>query len=136
MSPPPKLAMIMGVVCRPIESKNFDGRIHLERVSKTIEVRKLTGHQKFWDDVRVNQQIKEGSWKDLHVPGMSLDEIKFTLQEEYGLDEAVADRIDFVYKTKVLETPKPEMYLLLVQKKDLPMNLNSTKLKQNTREES
>ena len=57
----PIKVIFMRDVGRPIESKNFGGRINLERVSETVEIRKLTGHQNFCDDVVINQQIKEGS---------------------------------------------------------------------------
>ena len=56
----PVKAMFMGVVGRPVPSKNFDGLIHLEQVSKSVKVKKLTCHQNFTDNVIVNIQIKQG----------------------------------------------------------------------------
>ena len=50
----------MGITGRPIPEKNFDGRVRLERVSKTVEVKKLTSYQNFSDDVIINSEIKEG----------------------------------------------------------------------------
>ena len=97
----PVKAMFMGVVGRPINEKNFDGKIHLERVSKTVEVTKLTAHQNFCDDVVVNCQIKQGGWRDLHVEGMSLDEMRDAMKHHFALDDAVCDRIEFIYKTKI-----------------------------------
>ena len=97
----PVKAMFMGVVGRPIKTKNFDGRIHLERVSKTVVVSRLTSHQNFCEDVQINEQVKRGGWRDLHVEGMTLHGMACTLQEVYGLDDAVIDRLEFVYKTKI-----------------------------------
>lgn len=65
-----------------------------------MEVRKLTGHQNFGDDVVINQQIKEGSWRNLYVSGMNIEKMQLTLQEVYGLINAVADQIEFVFKTE------------------------------------
>ena len=65
----------MGVVGRPIKERNFDGRIHMERVSKIVEVKKMTSHQNICDDVIVNAQIKDGAWENLHYDGMTLDAV-------------------------------------------------------------
>ena len=46
----PIKAMYMGVVGRPIPEKNFDGRVHLERVSQTKTVQKMMAHQNFSDE--------------------------------------------------------------------------------------
>jgi len=32
----------------------------MERVSKTVEVKKMTAHQNVWDDVIIYHQIKQG----------------------------------------------------------------------------
>ena len=55
LPPPPKVlsrrfpikAMFMGVVGRPIPARQFDGRVHMERVSEMKVVQKLTAHKKF-----------------------------------------------------------------------------------------
>ena len=71
----PVKAMCMGVVERSRESKNFDNRIRLEQASKTVKVRKLTGHQNNCDGVAIHQQTKEGGWESLHIEGITLDEM-------------------------------------------------------------
>lgn len=93
--------MFMGVVGRPVESKIFDGHVHLERVSKAVEVKKLTSHQNFSDDVLVNSEIKQGGWKHLHTEGMIVGKLRDSIQLQYALDDAVVDRIVFTYKTKI-----------------------------------
>ena len=32
---------------------------------------------------------------------MIVDEMRDALQEQYGLDDAVVDRVEFIYKTKI-----------------------------------
>ncbi len=91
----------MGVVGRPNKERKFDGRIHMERVSKTQEVKKMTSHQSFCDDVIINQQIKRGSWRDLHCEGCTVEEMRDSMQEQYALDDATVDHIEFIFKTKI-----------------------------------
>jgi len=71
----------MGVVGRPIKDRGFDGRIHMERVSKTVKVKKMTAHQIFCDDVIINQQIKQRSWRDLDYEGCTVEATKDRMQE-------------------------------------------------------
>ena len=61
----------------------------------------MTSHQNFTDDVSINLQIKEGAWRDLHSDGITVDELREVIQEQYALDDAVVDRIEFQYKTKI-----------------------------------
>jgi hypothetical protein len=72
----PVNSMFMTVVGRPVKEKKFDGRTHLEQVSKQVEVKKLTSHQNFTDDVSINLQIKEGAWRDLYSDGVTVDELQ------------------------------------------------------------
>ena len=48
----------MGVVGRPRPDKNFDGRIFLERISKTCTIKKRTTNQRFSNDDLINSEIK------------------------------------------------------------------------------
>ena len=91
----------MGVVGRPVPHKKIDGKIHIKRVSKTVEVKNLTSHQNFFDDVIINEQIKNGGWRHLHSDGMIVDETREALQEQYLLDNAVIDHTVFICNTKV-----------------------------------
>ena len=72
--------MFMGWVGKPDKSKDVDKRIHLERVSKTVEVKKLTTHQIFCKDVIVNQQIKQGDWMHLHCECATVDHMRQLIQ--------------------------------------------------------
>ena len=73
----------------------------MECVSKTQEVKKIIVHQKFYDDIIINQQIKQGSWRDLHCEGCTVEEMRDSMQEQYALDDATVDRIEFIFKTKI-----------------------------------
>ena len=56
----PVKSMFMGVVGRPNPAKNVNGKIHMERVSETKEVKKLTTNTQFCDNYSLNNLIKEG----------------------------------------------------------------------------
>ena len=53
-------AMFMGVVANPIPDKDFDGKIFLRRISKTVQYQKLSHNQNFADDAGVNGLLKNG----------------------------------------------------------------------------
>jgi len=46
--------MFMAVVAGPLPHRNFDGRIHMERASKTVFVSKRTSHHNFSTDALIN----------------------------------------------------------------------------------
>ena len=98
----PIKSMFMGVVGRPKIDKNSDGRILLDRVSKTRAIKKKT-HQCFSDDVIINSEIKTGNWKDFYVPktDMQLDDLKEIIGKNYNLEDDIIDRLEFTYKQKV-----------------------------------
>lgn len=52
--------MFMGVVERQIQHCQFNGKIFLVGVRKKILISKITSHQKFIDDVIINQAIQMG----------------------------------------------------------------------------
>ena len=85
----------MGVVDRPIPEKNFDGQVHLERVSKTTTVKKMISHQNFGDDVIINADIKAGG--DLHCDGMTVDEIREVFSSQYALVDVIVEHIEFQF---------------------------------------
>ena len=87
----------MGVVANPIPSKNFDGKIFLERVSKTEEYKKMTHNQNFTDDASANGLLKDGDWIELVVPGMLLGDLKEAIVQHYSLDEDVGERLILKY---------------------------------------
>ena len=75
----------------------------MEKVSKTVQVQKLTAHQNFCDDVFINTQIKQGGWVNLHTEGMIVNDLRDAIQLEYDLDDATIDCIKVIYSAKVGE---------------------------------
>ena len=55
----PVTFIFLGVVSRPIPQRNFDGRIHLERIRSQETMKKLTATQNLSDDVPIKQAIKK-----------------------------------------------------------------------------
>ena len=92
--------MYLGVVGRPrtVGDTHFNGRIMLERISKTSQVVKKTKHQRFTTDAVANYELKNGRWKDLYVNGMTVGEMGELIVDSYDLDEEVADRLEFHYE--------------------------------------
>ena len=88
----PVKTMFMAVVGHPLAHRNFDGKIHLERVSKTRLITTRTSHHNFSDDVIINDEIKSCSWKDLvsqsDIYGFDLIHL---LEETYNLEGYILD---------------------------------------------
>ena len=59
----PVKVRFMGVVANPIPSRNFSGKIHLERISKQKTTTAMSHNQRFSDDIHVNGLIKKSEWK-------------------------------------------------------------------------
>ena len=57
-------AMYLGVVANPVPSKNFDGKIFLQRVSETQKYKQMLHGQNFSNDASTNARIKRGNWCD------------------------------------------------------------------------
>ena len=88
---------------RPVPHRQFDGKIHLERVSKKRYIQKCTAHTNFCDDALINSEITTGEWKKLVVSDLQLNvrELKQLIFENYDLDMAVLDRLEFQYQSKI-----------------------------------
>ena len=88
----PVKTMFMAVVGRPLAHRNFDGKIHLERVSKTRKIGTRTSHHNFSDDVIVNDEIKSGSWKYLvSETDIYVFDLIHLLEETYNLEGYILD---------------------------------------------
>merc|ERR1712032_509552 len=57
----PVKCMYLGVVGNPIPAKQVDGRIHLERVSKSTMAAKKSVNQRFSDDRNINNALNDGA---------------------------------------------------------------------------
>ena len=93
--------MYLGIVAKAIDSKKFDGKIFLQRVSKEKGYAKTTYNQNFSDYASVNGLLKGGEWKDnLHglvVSGMDPEDLKEALADQYDLDAPIVDLIVIRY---------------------------------------
>ena len=94
--------MFLVVVGRSVKYCGFDGKILLERVSEEVVVSWLTAHTNFSDDVLTNCAIKNGDGRQLIsedlVTSITIVDI---LSVTYGLDGAVADRLEIYYTTYI-----------------------------------
>ena len=93
--------MYLGVVGRPktVGGRHFNGRILMERVSRTKKVSKLTKHTRFLTDALVNHEIKLGSWRKYHSPGVTtVDAMVEHMVGGFQLDNEVGDRLKFHYE--------------------------------------
>ena len=118
----PIKVMYLGVVGRPrtVNGRRFNGRIMLERVSRTEEAKKKTKHTRFSTDALVNYEIKSGGWKELYTNGMTVEDMCAFVVDMYDLEEEEAARLEFHYerwtgqanKTKSNIRLKPEDQLI------------------------
>mmetsp|Transcript_22699 Transcript_22699/g.53836 ORF Transcript_22699/g.53836 Transcript_22699/m.53836 type:complete len:948 (+) Transcript_22699:244-3087(+) len=97
----PVKVMYLGVVARPVKDEakgiDFNGRIALKRVARERKVKSLTRNQKFSPDVKVNDEIKKGGWKEFYDEGMTAEELFDVVSEYYDLSEHVTDRLELNY---------------------------------------
>ena len=71
----------------------------MERIWQAKAVGKLTKHQRFLRDALVNDKIKTGGWRKLHVEGMTtVDDMCEAIVEEFEIDDVVGDRLEFHYE--------------------------------------
>jgi tRNA U38,U39,U40 pseudouridine synthase TruA len=100
--------MYLGVIARPRENFDFDGRVYLECVSKKKVITKETPHTQFTDDVIMNADLRQNGWRRLVPDGSTIKvaDLIDSIVEEYDIDEEFAERHEFSYKTfeKMRET--------------------------------
>ena len=113
--------MFLGIVGNPTPHHYFNGHILLERISKEVEVTKLTSYSRFSDDFLVNSSIKSGEWRmavadNIHL---STDKLTSMIVRNYCLDEIIADRMEVYTTTPSARTPpdtaSPLIFFLLMQ---------------------
>ena len=98
----PVKCMFLGCVANPSPENNFDGRIHLERISKQKKTGQMTHHSRFSEDVNINNQMKTGEWRhyiDLDDTQLTIREHAVTIGIAFQLEDAIVDRLSFYYRT-------------------------------------
>ena len=53
----------MGAVGCPDPERNFDGRVHVKRVSLQKKTAKASRNKRFSADVQVNEELCQGGWR-------------------------------------------------------------------------
>lgn len=91
--------MLMGVVTKPIESEDFDGKIFLERVTRHESYKKTATCERFTNDGTLNACLCNGEWQKLLVDKMTLGELQNSLAATYLLDNGIVSRVVLHYYT-------------------------------------
>ncbi len=89
--------MFIGAVANPVPERNFDGKIYLERISKTQKYKRMTCNQNFTYNAPKNVLLKEGDWIKHVKEDMTLLGLRSALQEEYDLDDCIKERLVIHY---------------------------------------
>ena len=102
----PCKVMYIACVAQPVKEKKFDGRILMERVSEYVKAEQMSHAQRFSNDYKINNLIKEGMWKNLYVLGVKPQTLFESIQEYFNLDDYTCDRLVITYATyaKTLKT--------------------------------
>lgn len=78
----------------PVLSRNFDGKIVMERVANYESYKKLVTCERFTDDGSMNACLRAGDWhKLLDIDEMTLGELRTSIVNNYYLDDDIASRI-------------------------------------------
>ena len=64
--------MHLGVVANAIPEKDFDGKILLKRVSRTVHYKQMSHNQHFTDCATSNGLLKRANWHSVYVNDMPL----------------------------------------------------------------
>jgi hypothetical protein len=62
----PVKTMFMGAITKPTPERNFNGTISIKRLSRQHVIQRRTHRYHFSLDYDVNQQRKDGEWRQLH----------------------------------------------------------------------
>ena len=85
--------MYLGVVANAVPEKDFDGKIFLKRVSRTVEYKQMSHNQYFTDCATSNGLLKQADWHNVYVDDMSLADLKLSLAQQYNLEDGTTARL-------------------------------------------
>lgn len=95
----PVKVMFLGVIACPHPEKEFDGKLHMERVSRLKTLARMSRQKSFSDDVLINEELKAGGWREYHTDGMTFEDLLAdVIIASYCLEADVAERLDFTYR--------------------------------------
>ena len=81
--------MYLGVIANAIPEKDFDGKILLKRVSRTVRCKQMSHNQHFTDCATSNGLLKRANWHSVYVGDMALADLKLSLSQQYNLEDSV-----------------------------------------------
>ena len=95
----PIKTMFMGVVTSPVPEHDFNGLIHIKRLSEQYVVWRDTHRYRFSQDYDINQQIVSGEWRQIYDdPTYNIAELTLLITEFYNLDRNIEEMICFHYQ--------------------------------------
>ena len=97
--------MYMGIVSPPHDKYYFDGKIFLKRVARPRPQLQNSYNTHFTNSYIINNLIKDGDWTNLLSTNedMTISELIEQMQQIYGFDDDVAERITFSYHSYPLK---------------------------------
>ena len=96
----PAKVMFIGIVAPPSPDHNFHGKILIKRVSQKKKLGKNTFSKYFHDNYTVNNNLKLGKWRLLHIlSDNDIENLILLIQQECDLDDDIASCIVFSYHT-------------------------------------
>jgi hypothetical protein len=100
----PVKVMYQGIVARPSPAHNFNGRIMLKRVSKPAKTKKTSYNTRFDDSYHITHLLKRNEWRYTCTidTTTTVQEAIDEIQHIYGLDDCVAEKLCFSYKSHFL----------------------------------
>ncbi len=89
----------MGAITKPSPERNFNGTISIKQLSRQHVIQQRTHRYRFSLDYDVNQQIKDGEWRQLHEDAtFTMGKLSRQIVEFFDLGDDVEDVLCFRYK--------------------------------------
>ena len=94
----------MAVVGRLLPHCNFNGKVNLERVSKTRYISRCTVYHDFSCDTIVNSEVNRGTWKKLVTDvDVRIEYLNELISLACNLEEDIINRLEFTI-AQILKT--------------------------------
>ena len=114
----PIKTMFMGVITKPDPQNNFDGKIAMVRLSKQEELGSPSHRYRFSKDHEINQQIKNGDWRELtNDETYTFAELSMLISLHFQLEEDVEASLCYRYKTYTGPARRKKWKTLLAHEK-------------------
>eukprot|EP00956_Cyclotella_meneghiniana_P030439 scaffold76641_cov37-Cyclotella_meneghiniana.AAC.1 len=98
----PIKVMAMGVVAPPCDANDYNGGIYFKRVSKLKPYQKTTYSTHLSDVARINQELRDGKWKEKLVDNADVETATWgQLREQIGLTYDLDDDVTEVSSSNI-----------------------------------